>query len=52
VIEQVDIPCLKLSVGHVSVAIPDNIDVLSSWFASKKDASVTSGRPEGASEDD
>lgn len=52
VIERAEMPSLKISVAHVSVALPDNIAEFPKWGDSTKEAGVTTGRAGGATEND
>ncbi|PVF95402.1 hypothetical protein CPB86DRAFT_788050 [Serendipita vermifera] len=52
VIEREEVPSLKVSVAHFSVAVPDSSDQFPTWGQGQKEASITAHRPGGAGEDD
>jgi tyrosinase len=51
-IERADMPSLKVSVVHVPVSMPSTVSEMPTWGEATKHATVTTGRPGGASEAD
>ncbi|KIM27070.1 hypothetical protein M408DRAFT_311628 [Serendipita vermifera MAFF 305830] len=52
VVEREEIPSLKISVIHIPVSIPANLDTFPTWGHGTRHTAITTGRPGGLNDDD